>query len=285
VLALGGGAARAAAHIGVLSALRRSGRSVAGIAGTSAGALIGAMALLGLDEEAILAKFADFMHTSTYREMRRRYVVYRRGAKTPRSTVAYFRASGQAILSDAELAAFDDDLFEAFIESFVGPDRDMSSLERPFAIAATDLVTGRSIHIAHGPLHQALRASCALPGLFRPQRDGERLLVDGSTIAEVPVRAALGLGVADALGNPVPVVAVHLARPERIVASFATSAEVVFRSGNIVHKELVREQLRHANHLITAHVEDIGWIDFRRARETAEIGEREASAHLESRQG
>ncbi len=274
VLALGGGAARAAAHIGVLRALEAAGVEVAGVAGTSAGAIVGAMALRGMGHTEILERFVAFTRSDIYRQMRRRYVEYRRSAKVPRSTVDYFRHSGIAFLSADRLAAFDDELFAQFIEFFVGPDRDIGTLAKPFAVATTDLVTGRAVRIAHGPLHFALKASCALPGLFRPQAEGERLLVDGSTVAEVPVQVAVQLGVA------APILAVHLARPEKEISTFESSSEVVMRWGTIVHRELVREQLRHAHHLITACVEQIGWLDFRRALETAAIGEQAAVAHL-----
>src|SRR5262249_24019987 len=73
VLALGGGAARAIAHVGVLRVLRRAGISVAGVAGTSAGALVGAMSLAGMDAEPILERFTSFPSTPLYRQMRRAY--------------------------------------------------------------------------------------------------------------------------------------------------------------------------------------------------------------------
>jgi NTE family protein len=276
VLALGGGAARACAHIGVLRAFADHGVKIGGVAGTSAGALVGAMALLGMSHGEILERFVSFTQSAIYREMRRTFVVYQRASSIPRASVPFFRESGQTYLSNERLAAFDDELLERFVEFFVGADRDMSSLNGPFMIAATDLVTGRSLHITHGPLHRALRASCAHPGLFLPQKDDDRLLVDGSTVAEVPVRAAVALGLTD-----LPVIAVHLAAPERRIDAFTNSSEIVLRSAAVVHKELVREQLRHATHLITAPVDEIGWLEFRRAEDTAALGERAALVFLE----
>jgi NTE family protein len=270
-----GGAARAAAHVGVLRVFDASGLAVAGAAGTSAGALVAAMALSGVKHEAILDRFVSFTRSTIYREMRLRYVKYRRRSSVPRASVAYFRESGVAFLSNEQLAAFDDEMLEDFVEFFVGTDRAIASLRGPFAVAATDLVSGRAVHILHGPLHSALRASCALPGLFPPQRDGDRMLVDGSMVAEVPVRAAV------ALRCDAPVVAVHLARPDRKVGTFSTSSEVVLRSASIVHTELVREQLRHAHTLVTAHVEEVGWLDFRRAEQAAALGEAAARRHIE----
>lgn len=277
VLALGGGAARAAAHIGVLRALEDARIGIAGIAGTSAGAIVGAMHLSGLSPSTILERFEAFMRSSVYAEMRRSYVTYRRAANAARRAAKLVRHDGVALLSSNQIAAVDERLAAAFIEFFVGKDRDVSTLSAPFAAAATDLVSGRPVWITSGPLHAALRASCALPGLFPPHRDGERLLVDGAVLAEVPVMAARQLG------RGLPVLAVHLARPERANLDLSSSEELVIRASAMTHKELVREQLREAGLLLTAKVEDIGWLDFRRAARTAAIGEEAARTLLAER--
>src|SRR5262249_24683154 len=140
VLALGGGAARAAAHLGVLRVLRRAGIGVAGIAGTSAGALVGAMYFSGMNEDEILNRFTSFTTTPLFRQMRRAYAEYVRRAKRVRPRDQYFRQSGLAFLSDSDPAAIPDSVFAAFIEHFAGPDRDISRLGKPFGAVATDLV-------------------------------------------------------------------------------------------------------------------------------------------------
>jgi NTE family protein len=267
VLAFGGGAARAAAHIGVLRVLERERTPIRGIAGTSAGALVGAMALIGMSAEEILARFQAFTHSPIYAKLRRQYVLYRRGARRRDGAPRQRAQDGAALLSNTSVAAIDDALYGEFIAYFVGVERDVSTLRAPFAAAATDLSSGRPVWITRGPLHFALRASCAVPGLFPPQRDGDRVLVDGSVLAEVPVAAARSLVAGSA------VLAVHLARPERRLAHLESSAQIVVRAGAMAHKELVREQLRDAALLLTAHVEEIGWLDFRNAERTAAVGE------------
>lgn len=275
VLALGGGAVRAAAHVGVMRVLAEAGIEIRGIAGTSAGALVGAMRLLGMEPDAILERFESFAASACYRRMRRLYAMYLRRAKRTRTTHAFFRQSGWATLSDMDVAAVPDDLYAEFIEFFVGPDRDIATLPSPFAATATDLVDGRPSILSRGPLHAALRATCAVPGLFAPQHDNGRLLVDGAVVADVPISAALHLQL-DA-----KVLALYLERPSHRVASFSTSAEVLTRASSLVHTELVREQLRRAPILITAQVAEIGWLDFRRARGTAMLGEAAAREALD----
>jgi predicted acylesterase/phospholipase RssA len=77
-----------------------------------------------------------------------------------------------------------------------------------------------------------------------------------------------------------PVLAVHLTRPSHRVRDYQTSAEVASRSNALIHAELVREQLRRAEHLISVPVEGIGWLDFRQAQRIADIGQQAAREAL-----
>jgi NTE family protein len=276
VLALGGGAARAAAHIGVLRALDRHGVPITSIAGTSAGALVGAMYLAGIPPADMLERFLAFTGSSTYAQMRRAYILYRRAARARGDRRPAH--DNRALMSSATLSAIDGDLAEEFIAYFLGPDRDVSELSRPLSIAVTDLVSGRPVWIAHGSLRRALRASCAVPGLFAPLFDGERVLVDGATLAEVPVAAARALDARSRL------VAVHLERESTPIepGEIRTGADVVLRASAMTHRELVREQLKTASELLAVEVGSVGWLDFRRAEETAALGEEAAEAWIES---
>jgi len=275
VLALGGGAVRATAHVGVIDVLRDAGVAIAGIAGTSAGAIVGAMALSGQSNDQIVDRFESFASTPLYKQIRRHYAAYRSRSTRSRQTEQYFRGSGLAFMSDVDLSAVSNDIFAEFVEWFVGPDRDISTLSHPFAACAADIVDGRPSLFMRGPLHQAIRASCAIPGMFEPQPDGERLLVDGSTIAEVPVGAALGLRL------HAPVLAVYLERPTPKVERFATSAQVLTRTASLVHTELVREQLRSAPVLLTVPIGAMGWLDFRKASLARQLGRASAREGLE----
>lgn len=279
VLALGGGAARAGAHIGVLRAFERAQIPVVGIAGTSAGAIIGAMYLRGISPAAILERFLNFPSSSLYSEFRAAYASFIREARGVRTVTKYFRSTGLAFFSDERLAALTTDQLSAFVEYFVGKDADLSSLSGRFATVATDVKEGRSVPLQFGPLHLALRATCALPGLFPPQLDGGRILVDGSVVTEVP------LALASRLSEGHAVVGIYIARPDSAVEKFATSAELVIRSNALVHAELVREQLRSAKHLVTVPVAEYGWLDFHKVGLTADVGEKATEAWLRENVG
>ncbi|MDX6741670.1 patatin-like phospholipase family protein [Actinocorallia sp. A-T 12471] len=163
-LALGGGAALGAAHVGVLQALEEAGVRFDVVAGTSAGAIIGGayaadFGVARLASAVEGAKFADFAEWTS----RGRWGLLDSGA-LERSVD---RAVGRIGIEDLPI---------------------------PFGAVAFDLRTRTPVVLDSGPLATALRASSAVPGLFPPVPLGERLLVDGGVAANLPVAAARGLG-------------------------------------------------------------------------------------------
>lgn len=164
-IALGGGSARGWAHIGVLAGLSENGIEPEVVCGTSIGALVGGIyAAGGLKElEAWVAGLT------------RRDVL---------ALVDFTVVGGGAIRGRKLLDLYREQLGEPAIEE----------LPRPFAAVATDLETGAEVWLQHGPLHEAIRASISLPGLFVPVRRDGRWLVDGGLVNPVPVSLCRALG-------------------------------------------------------------------------------------------
>ena len=164
-LALGGGAARGFAHIGVLRALAKHGIFPDVIVGTSIGAVVGGCFAAGqLDE------FEDW---STALNVRR--------------VLGYLDVSfsGAGLIGGGRLAGrLEKSLGKTVIED----------LPIRFAAIATEVKTGHEIWLTRGLLVQAMRASYALPGIFPPVHVGGRWLVDGALVNPVPVSAARALG-------------------------------------------------------------------------------------------
>ncbi|AEF41759.1 patatin-like phospholipase family protein [Hoyosella subflava] len=163
-LALGGGAALGAAHVGVLSALEDAGVKIGVVVGTSAGALIGAgyasgMSVRLLDKIIRSAEWRDFGRLTVPRKL--------------------------GVLDPAALAGT--------IERFVG-EREIEALPRRFAAVATDLRTLAPTLLDSGPVPTALLATIAVPGLFPPVRIGDALLIDGAFSSNVPTWGARLLG-------------------------------------------------------------------------------------------
>ncbi len=164
-LALGGGAARGWAHIGVLRALTKAGIRPDVIAGTSMGALAGgAWAADRLDQ------LEEFARSMTKRRM---------------FGFMDWRIGGNGLISGGRLARLLETNFgETLIEE----------LPFKYAAIATELSSGHEIWLTRGNLIQSMRASYALPGIFTPIRVGERWLVDGALVNPIPVSAARALG-------------------------------------------------------------------------------------------
>lgn len=163
-LALGGGAARGWAHIGVIQALREAGIRPDVVSGTSIGALVGAIHAGGR-----LDAFGEW--------------VLRLGV---RDVVSYldFRLDGGMIRGQR--------LYAHLREQFM-PGR-IEELAIPYGAVATELGTGQEIWLREGAAADAVRASAALPGLFSPVWHENRLLADGGLVNPVPVSLARAMG-------------------------------------------------------------------------------------------
>jgi NTE family protein len=163
-LALGSGAARGWAHIGVIRALEAAGIVPAIVAGSSVGAIVGGAYVSGrLDE------FEQWV-----RELDRTRVL--------RNLDLSFRGG---LLKGTQ--------FFDFMSPKL-PDCSIGTLPHPFAAVATDLESGREVWLREGSLHAALRASVAMPGLITPARRDGRWLVDGGLVNPVPVSLCRAMG-------------------------------------------------------------------------------------------
>jgi NTE family protein len=163
-VALGGGAARGWAHVGVLRALERAGVKPALVCGTSVGALVGAAYAAGE-----LDRFEKWVRSMGVADV-----------------VAFLDITLSSGLVKGERLV-------QFLRRELA-DRPIESLPLPFAAVATVLATGAELWLKQGSAVEAVRASIALPGLFTPVlRDGE-LLVDGGLVNPVPVSLARAMG-------------------------------------------------------------------------------------------
>ncbi|MCU0885578.1 MAG: patatin-like phospholipase family protein [Beijerinckiaceae bacterium] len=164
-LALGGGAARGWAHIGVLKTLAKAGIKPDIIAGTSIGSLVGGVFAAGR-----LQDLEDWARSLTKRRM---------------VGLMDFHIGGSGLISGERLKRLlGTELMDITIEE----------LPVNYAAIATELGTGHEIWLTHGLLVDAMRASYALPGVFDPVKLGGRWLMDGAMVNPIPVSAARALG-------------------------------------------------------------------------------------------
>jgi NTE family protein len=164
-LALGGGAARGFAHLGVIEVLEEAGLRPSHVVGTSAGSLVAALYASG-KSSAELARMAETMQEADITDWM--LPILNRGA-----------LRGEALAR--------------YVNTQVGG-RNLEQMKIPLGIVATDLKSGEAITFRRGNTGAAVRASSAVPAVFQPVRIGEREYVDGGLVAPVPVRQTRDMG-------------------------------------------------------------------------------------------
>src|SRR5947208_8093858 len=233
-LALGGGFARGFAHLGVLRVLQQHHIRISHIAGSSVGSILGAAYASG----APLGRIIETCRTLRFRD------------------IARWRVSRLGLASNHRL----ENLIERVFDS-----RHFEDLRIPLAVVATDLSSGEPVVFTQGNLADAIRASCAFPGLFEPVKIGTRCLADGGLVAPVPTRAARDLGAATVIGIFVGLQDGHRGAPTNIF-------QVVSRAVSAAQKHQLEIWESHADLVLRPDVQSLAWDDFHRAEEAIAAG-------------
>jgi len=251
-LALGGGAARGLAHIGVLEVLDKEGVPVDMIAGTSAGAIVGALYAQGRSA----AKIKKLALNIGWRQK-----VSLVDLTLPRSGFI----EGRKIKN--------------LLKSIIG-DISFSELKIPLSCVATDISSGEEVVISDGPVLEGVRASISIPVIFTAAKWRGRYLVDGGLVNPVPVSTVRKMG-ADF------VIAVNVIPPMgvRFTPSKGSKAPGIFQS--MLHSlyiatySLVRSNLAGADIVIEPRLPHIGYGDFHRIGDSIAQGEIAAQELIE----
>lgn len=236
-VALGGGAAKGFAHIGVIKMLEANGLVPDVVAGTSAGSVVGALYAGGMDV------FKLQQHAVGLDEARIRDVSLFSGG----------------LIKGEKLQTYVNEMLEQ---------RPFERLRKPFAVVATRLETGERAVFVRGNVGQAVRASCSIPGVFEPLKIGTRSYVDGGLVSPVPVDAARQLG-ADF------VIAIDISSkadgqtPDSMLG-------VLNQSITIMGQKLGQQELARADVIIRPKVNDIGPVAFEQRSNAILEGERAA---------
>ena len=233
-LALGGGFARGFAHLGVLQVLEQHHIPIACIAGTSVGSILGAAYASG----APLARIMATCRTLKFHD------------------IGSWHVSRLGLASNHRLGDLVERVFDA---------KQFEDLRIPLAVVATDLNTGEPVMLTHGNLVDAIRASCAFPGLFEPVKIGTRCLADGGLVAPVPTRAARDLGADFVLGVSVGVQEGDRESPSNIF-------QVVTRAVAAAQKHQLEVWERDADLVLRPDVQSFAWDAFDRADEAIAAG-------------
>lgn len=275
-LALGGGGARGALHIGVLKALEAEGLAVQAVAGTSIGAVVGALYALTLDADLVEQRLLAYLESDIFKKTRFSQVgeIYS-SSKLPfwNRLASFVKKEVLLTLALSRPCLISSEEFRQNIGFFFDDALRVEDTLVPFAAVATDLETGEPVVIRHGPLIEALYASCTYPGVVEPARLEGRLLVDGGLTAIVPVKAARDLraGV---------VVAVNAGPHIQGAIGDVCALDTMLRAEDILLTELARCKTKDADILIHPETEHVGWYDFEQSPLFIPLGEKAAQQKI-----
>ena len=242
-LALGAGGARGLAHIAVFEALDELGITPVAIAGSSIGAVAGAVYAAGMSGKAIRRHVIDLAHNRA--EVWRRLMLARAGT--------FGDMFGGDFTAAMRLDA--EKLVEQFLPDVV-PD-DFGALGIPLSVVASDLHGRSEVAFTQGPLRQALAASIALPTIMRPVAIGERVLIDGGATNPLPfdlVRGRADVIVAVDISGP----------PDKDRTSIPSAIEAIYATVVVMTSSIIGEKLKHEapDLLVLPHVGTFRTLDF-----------------------
>ncbi|MEW5867146.1 MAG: patatin-like phospholipase family protein [Bacillota bacterium] len=243
-LALGSGAARGLAHIGVLKVLEREGINIKVITGASIGALIGGLYAAGMSAAEMERHALDV---------------------TKRSVLAWIDPilPRQGLIVGRKI--------QDMLRSFIG-DIEFPGLRIPLAIVATDILTGEEVVFSReGSVVDAIRASISIPAVFVPVRLGGRLLVDGGVVNSVPVDHIRSLD-----ESAVPVAVSVTPKLELKHIENPTAVDIILNTLDIMQHRLLQTRAAQAKVVIEPDVSFASGIEFWEARELIARGEQAA---------
>jgi NTE family protein len=263
-LALGGGGARGLAHIGILKVFEQERIPIDCISGSSMGGIIAAAYGVGLSPkqiEAIALEISEpkkFMRLMDVNPLRRGLL------------------EGKRVRS--------------FLIEEMGLDREFSQLHIPVALTATDSRRGEPVILDTGSVVDAVMATCAFPGIFQSVRLGNRWLVDGGMLNNVPVNVVRNLGAQRVIAVDVTTLLPDMENPaeaeetHRLPAIFPRLAEEIYQAAMIMTTEITRIRFHESPPDLTILPplpDDLSiFLGFNRAAEAVQAGEKAARSAI-----
>lgn len=271
-LALGGGAARGIAHLGVLKIFEKNGFKPDIVVGTSMGAVIGAVFASQnyKNIDLLIKQLSEILKSDEFEELGFNLIGDANKRKKKQGIIARFKYlikrfilyekmfNSRYIISSAKVRK----VFSLFI-----PDINIEDLPVRFAVVALDLKSQQEIIISRGPLIKAVMASSAIPGIFEPVRFGRYLLVDGGWIDKVPAPAVRHLGAKKVIAVDVSII------KKRTVPKFRNGIELIIFSDEITNSALKNLKLLAADVVISPKFAKDDWYDFYKFKRFVKLGE------------
>jgi len=276
VLILSGGGARGAAHIGVLKVLEEMHIAPDMIVGTSMGSIVGGLYAAGWSPDEIekLLNTIDWNRVFTDKVPRKDLSFRRKQDDRPFLIKARLHLDEKGFYLPGGLINGQSlDTLLQLLEARSDTAADFDRLPIPYRAVAMDIKTGKAVVIDSGRLSAAMRASMSIPGMFPPVQRNGQTLVDGGSAANLPVGIARSLGarriIAVDISSP-------LVSPDLKLKNFW---DIYNRLNSLLivnNRDVDVERLTPKDIYIRPDLGEIGFLDFNRASETVDIGEKTA---------
>ena len=273
-LALGGGGARGACHIGVLRVLEDNGIIPDVIAGTSAGSMIGAMYASELNAKIVEEKYIKHIQSENFKDLGFRYIpnsekddsIFSQIVKQIKNQYVLMVSSNRkSIIKNERLSKAAKILFET--------DR-FEDLKIPLFVSATDLITGNPIIYKTGNLVDAVVQSSTIPGFVEPTYQNNRMLVDGGISLPTPVTPLIG--------ECDFIIAVNITRGVSNQPEPNNIFEILNRSRDVSIGQLNKYVLEKSNFVIKPEHNNLHWSAFDQSDEFLEVGRKAALDSIEN---
>ncbi|MDA7685679.1 patatin-like phospholipase family protein [Candidatus Marinimicrobia bacterium] len=272
-VALGGGGARGACHIGVLKSLERRGIIPDIISGTSAGSMIGAMYASHASADIVEEKYTEHVNGEDFKDLGFRYIpnnekddsVFSQVFKQIKNQyILMVSSTRKSLVKNERLAKAANNLFES---------NQFDDLKIPLIVTATDLISGKPMLYKAGNVVDAVVKSSSIPGFVEPTYIDNRMLLDGGIVFPTPVPPLVG--------ECDFIIAVNISK------SFNTSEEpdnifeITNRARDISTLHLNSYLLKQSDFVISPEHKDVHWSAFDRTDEFIENGYNAAESEME----
>ena len=272
-LALGGGGARGACHIGVLKSLERRGIIPDIISGTSAGSMIGAMYASQASAAIVEEKYTEHVNGEDFKDLGFRYIpnnekddsVFSQVFKQMKNQyILMVSSTRKSLVKNERLAKAANNLFES---------NQFDDLKIPLIVTATDLISGKPMLYKAGNVVDAVVKSSSIPGFVEPTYIGNRMLLDGGIVFPTPVPPLVG--------ECDFIIAVNISKAFNTREEPDNIFEITNRARDISTLHLNSYLLKQSDFVISPEHEDVHWSAFDRTEEFIENGYNAAESEME----
>ncbi len=275
-LAFAGGGAKAAASAGILKVLQQEGIPVAAVAGTSMGAAVGGLFAAGYEADEIERIFLGNDWNDIFNDKPARAFLTQEQKNAGSRHLLEFTFQDGRFIPPTGLTAGQklmNLLVSRTLAASFEADLDFNRLKVPFRAICTDIENGDAVILDHGLLHDAIRASTAIPLVFQPVEIQGHLLVDGGLVNNLPVEVVRGMGT-DVVIAVDP--SAKLEKKERLVSL----VEIMSQSISLQVRKESERQAALADLVITPDTSDYSFTDFPSMHAIIKKGEEAARAAL-----